>query len=202
MKKEEKKFEKECKKLHEYLLSKLNHKWRLETWKDKYRARIRKYGLVLCKRAIDGFCEPPGNWYVRTLSNRAPELIFRSDKSLETFLTKAPEVPEAVDSTEAEERKKRVQEYRAKLEKNNSTMTARFFRRLKEVGLENEIQPVNWQTWIAPLLVVGMRNGTLVLFHENPSWVQEHYAARIEKALKCKPVRIVNMEEQNSDGRR
>ena len=186
-------FSKQCQELHDYLLSKLDHNWRLDTWKDKYKSRLRVYGLEKCKRAIDGFCHPLSNWYMRNVSHKAPDLIFRSDKALETFLAKAPEIHE--DNNQAEQdRIEKVTDYRKKLEKGNRELTTRFFRKIRDAGLKDEINPHAWNCWIKPLLVVGMINGTVVLFHEQPSWVQEHYAGKIEEAIGTQ-VRIVNQTE-------
>lgn len=188
--------EKQSRELHEYLREKLGHNWRFDTWKDKYKARIRKYGLDTCKRAIDGFCYPYHNWYVRTLSHRAPELIFRSDKSLETFLAKAPEVQQT-ENKEQKEEQKRIEDYRKKLETENKGLTARFHRKIRNSELKENINALSWQSWIKPLLVVGMRDGFVVLFHESPSWVQEYYSAQIQGVL-GKPVRVVNKPEVRS----
>jgi len=188
-----KEFEKECEELHRHLLKKLDHKWQLETWKDKYKARLRKYGLDKCKRAIDGFCYPGNNWYVQNLSNRAPELIFRSNKALETFLAKAPEIQEN-DSQEKQENVERSADFRKKLEKENKELTARFHKKIRNSRLKEDINSLRWHCWIKPLLVVGMKDGVVVLFHEQPSWVQEHYAGKISDVI-GKPVKMVNQTE-------
>jgi len=188
----------ECRELHEYLLSKLDHKWRFDTWKDKYAARIRKYGIATCKRAIDGFCWPSNNWYMRTVAHRAPELIFRSDKALETFLAKAPEIEEGGHTGQGghasppiREQREKIEAFRRKLEFENSHLTARLHRRLRRSELKERLNYHSFYTWIKPLQFVGMENGTVVLFHEVPSWVQEHYAEAISEVL-GKPVRVVN----------
>jgi len=182
--------EKRCEELHEYLRSKLNRNWRLETWRDKYRARIRKYGLDACKRAVDGFCNSPNNWYVRTVPHRAPELIFRSDKAMETFLAMAPEPASGNPGGQSDiNRRERFAEMRARIEAENADLTSRFHRRI--TGLKDRINVTSRAAFIEPLLVVGMDGGTVVLFHEQASWVQDHYGLMIENEIDA-PVKVVN----------
>lgn len=184
--------DRECEELHRYLVEKLGHNWRLETWRDKYRARIGKYGLAECKRAVDGFCTPPDNWYVRTVGHRAPELIFRSDKALETFLAKAP-ADESEARQQADDRRRRAQEYRALLERENAGLTRRF--RFKIKPLKDRLNEHSWKVFIEPLEVVEASRDEVVLFSEDAGWVREHFAGVISEALGGVEVRVVGIPE-------
>lgn len=188
-KKNDKNIEQQCRELHEHLVKKLGHNWRLETWADKYKARLRKYGFTACMRAVEGFCNPPGNWYVRTVSHRAPELIFRSDKAFEIFLVNAPPDENTTDDTDHQAA---VAEYRSRLEKENARLTEQFHREI--VSLKEELNEQSWDTWIRPLLFVEGRNKEIVLFHEQASWVMEHYGERLSDILGA-PVTIIDGKE-------
>lgn len=184
-------YDKECEELHRYLVEKLGRAWQIKTWRDKYRARLRKYGLATCKRAVDGFCTPPDNWYMRTVGHRAPELIFRSDKALEIFLANAPEESSQESGIRNQEEEVKAAKYRQMLDVKNAELTRRFHAKIVENGLADRICEQSWLTWIEPLRVVGYENGTVVLYHETARWVQEHYAGMIAEAI-GKPVRVVN----------
>ena len=91
------------------------------------------------------------------------------------------------------EQREQVEAFRKKLEFEKSHLTARLQRRLRRSELKERLSYHSYHAWIKPLLFVGMKGNTVVLFHEVPSWVQEHYAAEISEVL-GKPVKIVNGE--------
>jgi phage replication O-like protein O len=72
--------------IHAYIVKRIGGSWKLKTWKDKYILRLKNYTIEECKLAIDGFAN--SKWHLEKVSNRAPELIFRSDKCFEEFLEK------------------------------------------------------------------------------------------------------------------
>jgi len=183
------KLDEQCVELHEYIRARLNHDWHLETWIDKYRQRLAKYGLEACKLAVDGFCHPPGNWYMKEQAHNAPKLIFRSNKALETFLARIPRTePDEIEKKLAKKNDEMAR-VRAELEVRHAGLTRRFQERIKE--LEEEINPISWEALIKPLVFVGMKDDTVILFHEQAGFVQEYYGEKIVGVL-GKPVKIVN----------
>lgn len=180
-----------AKQLHEYLVKKLGHQWRLSTWEKKYLARIRIYGLEACLIAADGFCSM--KWYVENHGQDAPDLIYRSDKQLEKFLAVGMKLPE--HSPEARERQEKAsakRERQAWIRKHltrDMGIHERFFKKLSP--LKEIVNEQTWETWINPLLVVGMQNGVLLLYHEQADWVQEHYSAKIGEIIGAR-VRVVD----------
>jgi len=188
-----------CEELHEYLVTKLGHQWRLATWEKKYFMRIREYGLEDCKTAVDGFCSI--QWYVENLSHNAPDLIFRSGKQVEKFLAagmkerealeeiKEHEWQEEVRKRKAEERAAKRAAFRAKLELENAALTKRFHERI--APLYDELNEASLEVWIQPLLYVGMEGNTVVLFHDYPDWVQKYYGELLAKTI-GRPVRVIN----------
>jgi hypothetical protein len=182
----------EAAELHEYLKGKLGHNWRLETWRTKYEARLKKYGLEKCKVAVDGFASQ--KWWVENKSQDAPDCIFRSDKSFERFQAAGMKLPENKEETkqrarEETDKRARMAETRARLEKENKELNARLHRKIDR--LRDEISEAGWSAFIRPLLYVRMEEKAVVLFHEKAGWVEAHYAKRIEVALGVK-VKVVS----------
>ena len=179
--------------IHALLVEKLKHNWRFETWKKKYAARLRIYGLGKCKIAIEGFVSQ--KWYVDNQSHNAPDLIFRSDKQLEKFLALGMKLQPSEDilriKKENEDKDAKKAQFRAELELKNKVLTARFHRKI--AVLEEELNEMSWKVWIKPLLFVCMEGKTVVLFHEYPEWVNEHYREKIETVIGA-PVRITDNE--------
>jgi hypothetical protein len=181
----------EAAELHEYLIAKVGHRWRLETWGKHYAARIRKYGLEACKIAVDGFTSQ--RWWMENKSQDAPECICRSDKSLERFLAAGMMLPEhRAENREKQEKAAQIRARKAKIRAilmRDLDVHKRFLRKISP--LREEISEASWDAFIAPLLVVGKRDGVLELYHEDSAvWVQEHFAEKIGDALGAK-VRIV-----------
>lgn len=178
--------------IHAYLMEKLGHKWRFETWRKKYEARLRVYGAEKCRIAIDGFRSR--TWWVANHGHNAPDLIFRSDRSFERFLAMGLNLPQHSDE-EREKRataatqRNRTAKYRAVLEEKNADLTRRFHAKI--AGLKDELQENTWRLFIEPILYVRYEAGVIILFSEDAGWVQETYAARIERAL-GKKVKIVS----------
>lgn len=170
--------------LHRLLMEKLGHRWRLETWRKKYEARLRVYGAEKCRIAVDGFCSMP--WYVQEQGHNAPDLIFRSDRAFERFLAAGEKLPTHSDqwaekAEKEQERRERMAQTRAELERRNRGLTERFHRRIAPLRIE--LNSMSWDAFIRDLLVVEARKDAVVLFSENAGWVQEHYADRIGEAL-------------------
>jgi len=178
--------------IHAYLMLRLGHKWRFETWRKKYEARLRVYGAEKCRIAVDGFCS--GTWWVANHGHNAPDLIFRSDRSFERFLAMGLKLPRHSEeerekrATAAAQRDRRT-EYRRELEAKNAELTRRFHAKI--AGLKDELQENTWEMFIAPLLYVGYEDGVVVLFHETAGWVQDCYSGKIERGL-GKKVKIVS----------
>lgn len=182
--------------IHEYLVRRLGHNWRLETWRDKYAQRLKKYGLSECKTAVDGFCSM--KWFIEFKSQDGPDLIFRSDKQFEKFLAagkkaKKSECEKLQTSFEDQERREKLEVIRKDLEEKNGELTARFQRKIEVI--KDDINEQSWKVFIAPLLFVKKEGGAVVLFHEDAEFVQEHYGARIEKMLGCKINIVSNIWE-------
>ena len=157
--------------IHGYLKARLGHGWRLETWRAKYEARVRRYGLDACKAAVDGFCSV--KWYVDNQSQNAPDLIFRSDKQLEKFLALGMKLPEHAPEVRIRRKlvskeKERARELRERLEREQSGPTARMRKRLE--ALREEISEAGYAAFIAPLVYVAYERGVVILFHEQADW--------------------------------
>lgn len=170
--------------LHEYLRGKLGHNWRLETWRKKYEARLRVYGLEKCRIAVDGFCSI--RWWVENKSQDAPDCIFRSDKSFERFLAAGLKLPEHSEESrkrahEEAERKRLAEDVRERIEQEQAVMNSRM--RVKLAELEDEISDAAYRTFIDPLLYVKYEAGVCTLYHENAAWVNDHYRVQIERTL-------------------
>ena len=116
---------------------------------------------------------------------------------MEVFLAKAPEIEEGGHAGPPQ--RKRIEEFRKKLEAENRELTARFQRKISRSELKEKINPLSWNTWIKPLQFVEMNNGTVILFHENPIWVQDHYGEAISEVL-GKPVKVINQEQKKGKG--
>jgi hypothetical protein len=177
--------------LHEYLVKKMGHNWRLATWEKKYEARLRVYGLEKCKVAVDGFASI--KWWVENKSQDAPDCIFRSDKSFERFFAAGMKLPEHSETNrkrerEEVERRRITVEVKRQLEANTE-LTARMQEKLEP--MREELHRYSFQAFIEPLMFVRMEKGIAILFHENAAWVQEYYGERIAEKLGVK-VKVVN----------
>jgi hypothetical protein len=180
--------------LHNYLVERIGHNWRLKTWEKKYLARLRTYDYKKCIIAIDGFVSL--KWWMVNKSQDAPDCIFRSDKSFERFLAAGMMLPDHSETVrenkrKVDERKSILAEYRARLENDDYVMriTARMFQKLKP--LKEELNEHSWNVFIAPLRFVKHDNGTVILFSEDSLWVQDHFVDRIAAALNCN-VKVVS----------
>jgi hypothetical protein len=170
--------------LHEYLVQKIGHDWRLSTWEKKYIARLRTYGFEKCIIAIDGFHSL--KWWMDNKSQDAPDCIFRSDKSFERFLATgmtflAQNDKARLEKMKREELASKHAEIRERLTRANASLTTRMHRAL--ATLRDEINEHSWIAFIAPLLFVSYDHGKVIIFSENASWITEHYADRIAVAL-------------------
>lgn len=178
--------------VHEHLKKRLGHAWRLETWRKKYEARLRVYGLEKCLIAIDGFSSQ--RWWRENKSQDAPECIFRSDKSLERFLAAGMKLPEHSEKKMEQERMDteraaRMRETRNRLKWQTREQTARMHQKL--ASLREEINTHSWEALISPLLFVAYEKGVVIIFSEDAQWIEDHYLVAIERALGVK-VRIVS----------
>lgn len=175
--------------VHAYLVEKIGHKWRLSTWKKQYLIRLKKYSFEQCIIAIDGFRSM--QWWMDHKSQDAPDCIFRSDKSFERFLAAGATLPEHRQDTArvSNEREERLKSIRTRLEAENAVHTARMKKKLEI--LRTDINENSWMTFIDPLLFITYQNGSIILFSEESSWVQNHYADKIAGALNA-PVVVVD----------
>ncbi len=174
--------------IHDYIVKEIGHNWRLPTWKKKYLARLKKYGFDKCILAIDGFRVQ--SWWMEHKSQDAPDVIFRSDKSFERFLVVGEKLREQQETRdqktrkeerETQDRETHLSSIREKLERDNADLTARMQRKLET--LRDQLQELSFSLYIAPLLYVSFIDGIITVFHENASWVQEHYQPRLERVL-------------------
>jgi hypothetical protein len=173
-------------------MERLGHRWRLRTWAKKYAARLQSYSLDDCMTAIEGFCAMP--WYVQNQSQNAPDLIFRSDRQIEKFLAFGMKLRREADAATAERdtakyNAARMTALREHLHRSNGNCNKRLKEKL--APLKDRINEHSWTAFIEPLLYADFKKGTVILFHEEASWVQEHYAAMIGEAL-GHPVIITN----------
>lgn len=178
--------------LHEYLVKTIGHNWRLKTWEKKYIARLRTYGPEKCRVAIDGFRSI--KWWMDNKSADAPDCIFRSDKSFERFLAAGMALPEhdrTIREREQNESKRvsRRAETRVFLERTTGKRTAQMLQKL--APLKEQINTHSWDAFMAPLLYVDVKNGTVIIFSDDALWVRDHYADRIAATL-GHPVQIVD----------
>lgn len=136
------------------------------------------------KRIIDTKIHDP--YFQKRRNLYTPETLF-SDRNIQKYLTESPEdfngKPGAVKSKQPpSEPAPDIDAYRKHLE-DTLPDEQKYFRRIVIDPLKDNVNYRSWRSFINPLLVAEKRDGTLVLYHSDASWINEHYKGAIEAAL-------------------